>query len=306
MLAYVNNPDHPDTVTLQEVEEPQPAPHEAVVAVDAFALNRGELTLIARRHSGWRPGQDIAGTVVQAAGDGSGPMAGARVASLVEGAGWSERVAVPTLRLAELPTDFEAGAAAALPLAGITALRLVRLGGSILGRTVLITGASGGLGQLAVQIARLSGAEVIAVASLAHQERLLALGASAVFDSIEAADGRFDLVLESIGGRSLETAVKRVAPGGLILSFGNSSGEPSGFNLLNFFGAENASIRTFFSYASGTEEAIGRDLQTLVCLAESGRLDSSVTLLRPWTELPQVLDAMRRRSFHGKAILQVR
>lgn len=88
MFAYVNDREHADGVTLREVAEPAPAPSEAIVAVETFSLNRGELALIARRPSGWRPGQDIAGVVVRPASDGRGPTQGARVAGLVDGAGW--------------------------------------------------------------------------------------------------------------------------------------------------------------------------------------------------------------------------
>lgn len=305
MLAYVNNPGHADTVTLQDVEEPHPASNEAIVAVATFSLNRGELALIAHRPSGWRPGQDIAGSVIRPAADGSGPKQGRRVAGLVEGAGWSERVAVPVYRLTELPESLTFEAAAALPLAGLTALRLVRLGGALLGRTVLITGASGGVGQLAVQLAHLAGADVTAIASGHTAERLSALGARSVIGSIEEAAGRFGLILESVGGNSMQAAVKHIAPSGLILSFGNSSGEKAAYDLLDFFGAENATIRTFFSYASGSEQSIGHDLATLISLAGSGRLAAPVDAVRPWQDLPSMLDALRRRALHGKAILRV-
>ena len=73
MLAFVNTPSAPLPVELREVAEPQPAADEALVEVHAFSLNRGELALLAMRPEGWRPGQDVAGVVVQAAADGSGP-----------------------------------------------------------------------------------------------------------------------------------------------------------------------------------------------------------------------------------------
>ncbi len=305
MFAYVNDREHADGVTLREVAEPAPAPSEAIVAVETFSLNRGELALIARRPSGWRPGQDIAGVVVRPASDGRGPTQGARVAGLVDGAGWSERVAAPVSRLAELPDGLGFVAAAALPLAGLTALRLVRLGGPLLGRALLVTGAAGGVGQLAVQLAHLAGANVTAVASRDNAERLSSLGARQVVTSTAEAGGRFDVILESVGGRSMDAAVKCVAPGGLILSFGNSSGEKAAYDLLDFFGAENAAIRTFFSYASGPEQAVAPDLATLVGLASSERLKAPVDTVRPWRDLPVMLDALRRRDLHGKAILRV-
>ena len=100
MLALVNTPSAFIPVELRDVAEPEPAAGEALVEVHAFSLNRGELALLAGKPEGWRPGQDIAGVVVRAAADGSGPAEGTRVVALVDGAGWAQRVAAPTERMA--------------------------------------------------------------------------------------------------------------------------------------------------------------------------------------------------------------
>jgi hypothetical protein len=100
MLALVNTPGGNAPVDLREVAEPQPALNEALVEVRAFSLNRGELRLFQVRPEGWRPGQDISGVVLRQAADGSGPAAGARVVALTDNAGWAERAAVPTHRMA--------------------------------------------------------------------------------------------------------------------------------------------------------------------------------------------------------------
>jgi NADPH:quinone reductase-like Zn-dependent oxidoreductase len=93
MKAIVNTPAG---VGIADVDAPRPTCDEALVAVRAFSINRGELALLAARTDNWRPGQDIAGVVVEQAADGSGPPPGARVVALVEQAGWSELAAVPT------------------------------------------------------------------------------------------------------------------------------------------------------------------------------------------------------------------
>src|SRR6266700_1123919 len=142
MLALVNTPSAPIPVELHEVAEPEPAPDEAIVEVHAFSLNRGELALLAGRPEGWRPGQDIAGVVVKAAADGSGPKEGTRVVALVDGAGWAQRAAAHTARMATLPDNVSFASAATLPVSGLTALRTLRYGGSLLGHFVLITAAS--------------------------------------------------------------------------------------------------------------------------------------------------------------------
>src|SRR5207245_2791439 len=99
----------------------------------------------------------------RAAESGTGPPVGSRVVGMVDQAGWAEQVAVPASRIAVLPDSVSFAAAATLPVAGLTALRALRLGGMLLGRRVLVTGASGGVGHLAVQMAARSGAQVTAV-----------------------------------------------------------------------------------------------------------------------------------------------
>src|SRR5690349_15413039 len=100
MLAVVNTPGAAAPVAVREVAEPEPGPGEALVAVHAFSLNRGEMRLFQVRPEGWRPGQDIAGIVLRAAGDGSGPAAGTRIVALCDWHGWAERAAVPSHRMA--------------------------------------------------------------------------------------------------------------------------------------------------------------------------------------------------------------
>src|SRR5260370_18885042 len=99
MLAIVNTPGGPEPVAIREVAEPDLRPNEALVAVHAFSLNRGELRLFQVRPEGWRPGQDIAGVVARAAADGSGPAAGTRVVALTDQAGWAEPAPVPSHRM---------------------------------------------------------------------------------------------------------------------------------------------------------------------------------------------------------------
>src|SRR6266404_6461230 len=119
MLAIVNTPGGPEPAAIREVTDPELRPNEALVAVRAFSLNRGELRLFQVRPEGWRPGQDIAGIVLEAATDGSGPPAGARVVALCDWEGWAERAAVPTRRMAPIADAVSFAAAAALPVAGL-------------------------------------------------------------------------------------------------------------------------------------------------------------------------------------------
>ncbi len=306
MLALVNTPSAPIPVELNEVAEPVPMPGEAVVEVHAFSLNRGELALLANRPEGWRPGQDIAGVVVQPAADGSGPTKGTRVVALVDGAGWSQRVAAPTARMAVLPDSVSFTSAATLPVAGLTALRALRQGGSLLGQRVLITGAAGGVGRFAVQLAALAGAEVTGVVGNTDRAGGLSeLGATVIVANIQEAEGLFDLILESAGGASLAGAISKVAPGGTIVMFGNSSREQTPISFPNFAGHGFARLIAFFVYESGTPASMGVDLAKLVTLVAAGKLKPEIGLEDSWHNVYRAAAALRDRKVNGKAVFYV-
>lgn len=299
MKAIVNNPDGPVVTT---VKDPRPGSGEALVAVRAFSVNRGELALLQTRTGGWRPGQDIAGVIVEPAADGTGPAAGTRVAALAEQAGWAELAAVPVGRLAALPPEVSTEHAAALPLAGLTALRTLRFAGDLLGRRVLVTGASGGVGRMQVQLAAAAGAEVTAVARPEYEKELLALGVSSVVADPSAADGLYHLVTDWVGGASLAAGLAKVTPGGTVV-LGSGSTEKTPLSIYDFFGHEGARVVGYLSYAY--PEPPGPDLATLAGLAAAGRLDPGVSLTLPWTRLPDGLAALAERRISGKAVLTV-
>jgi NADPH:quinone reductase len=303
MRAIVNTPNRPAPTAIHNVQEPTPRADEALVAVRAFSVNRGELILLATRPEGWRPGQDVAGVVVEAAADGSGPTPGSRVAGLVDNAGWGDLAAVPTSRLAILPETVALPDAATLPLAGLTALRTLRLGGDLLGRRVLVTGASGAVGRFQTQLAAARGARVTAVARVIHEQELRKLGAERVVAEPAAAEGSFWLITESLGGEALNAAIGKVAPGGTVVVFGNTSGQPTTVGPLDFIGHEGARLVTFMSYAS--EQPFGPDLRLLVDLAAGGRLHPTLGYTADWSELNDAIAALRQRRFSGKAVLTI-
>jgi len=284
------------------VDDPRPGRNEALVAVRAFSLNRGELALLEARTEQWRPGQDVAGVVVEAAADGSGPVAGSRVVALVEQSGWAELAAVPTDRLAVLPDEVGVEQAAALPLAGLTALRTLRLGGGdLLGRRVLVTGASGAVGGTQVQLAIAAGAEVTAVTATPHHQDLLRRGA-AVVDDPATAGGLYTLVADWVGGASVAAALDKVAPHGTLV-LGSGSAVKTPINIYDFFGHEGARIVGYLSYAH--PEPPGPDLATLARLVAAGRLDPVLGLVTSWTRLHDAITALAQRRLTGKAVLTV-
>src|SRR6185437_11718718 len=305
MLAIVNARSAPGGVAIAEVPEPDPRDNEALVAVHAFSLNRGELRLIETRPEGWRPGQDIAGVVLKAAADGAGPKAGARVVGLCDWHGWARRAAVPSHRMAEIADNVPFGAAAALPVAGLTALRTLRYGAPLLGKRVLIAGAAGGVGNLAVQLAIRSGARVTAVVGSRERAHVLdGLGAAEIVTDIAEAQGRFDLILESAGGNSLTAAIERVAAGGTIVVYGNSSGEATAFNFRDFAEHQNARIQAFHYFTSEPEERFGPDFALLAGLIADGSLKPRITE-HSWHELSRIGPLLRDRQIPGKAVFHI-
>src|SRR5947209_15899997 len=180
MKALVASPNAEANLELLDVEDVEPRPFEALVDVKAVSLNRGEVHALQDADPGWRPGWALAGVVAQPAADGSGPKQGTRVVGLVRSGAWAERAAVGTQMLADLPDEVSYEAASTLPVAGLTARKAVEMS-VIDGHRVAITGAAGGVGRFAVQLAAQNGAHVTAV--VGRPERglnLPALGASEV------------------------------------------------------------------------------------------------------------------------------
>jgi len=305
MLAVVNTPGGAEPVAIREVAEPEPRPNEALVAVHAFSLNRGELRLFQIRPEGWRPGQDIAGTVIRAAADGSGPPAGTRVVALCDWEGWAERAPVPTNRIAPIADTASFGAAASLPVAGLTALRTLRHGAPLLGKRVLITGAAGGVGNLAVQLAARSGARVTAIVGNADRARVLdGLGAAEIVISIDEAQGRFPLILEAAGGASLKAAIGLIETKGVIVVFGNSSQEPTPIDFREFGEHQNARIQAFHYFTCEPEDRFGPDLALLASLVADGSLKPRI-VEHDWHDLPRIGPLLRGRQIAGKAIFLI-
>ena len=297
-------PDGRGSVRLDQVPEPEPAADEALISVTAYSVNRGETFQLEDPPAAWRPGKDIAGVVARAAADGSGPPAGQRVIGHPPAGGWAERVAVPSASLAALGDDISDKAAAALPLAGLTALRLLRVTGSLAGQRVLLTGASGGVGHYVTELAAAQGAELTAVArSRDRGERLLELGAATVVSETEKADGPFDVIFESVGGDSLPAAWHRLATRGLLVWFGQASRVPPAMNFFDWTGGASATLRKF--YYADSDITDGADLATLVRLVSRGHLHPEIGRVSDWRRTPDMLQALVTRQVRGKAILEV-
>jgi NADPH:quinone reductase-like Zn-dependent oxidoreductase len=210
--------------------------------------------------------------------------------------GWAEQRVVNVGDLAVLPDSVEIGTAAALPVAGVTALRALRACGDLRGQRVLITGASGGVGRFAVQLADQMGAFVIGlVSSAARGEGLTALGADQVITSLDELSEPVAAVLENVGGETFNAAMDRLREDGVMVRIGRASGtygevQPTG----------NQRVIPF-NMGSG----LAADLAYLVDLLAAGKLDVQIGWRGSWERIDEAAQALLNRQFVGKAVLDV-
>jgi NADPH:quinone reductase-like Zn-dependent oxidoreductase len=304
MRALVSAP-HAPFAEPADVPDPSPSPDQAVVAVRAFSLNRGECNRLKTMAPGTVAGWDLAGEVVQAAADGTGPAVGARVVGLVISGAWAQRVAVPTEFLAELPEGISFEQASTLPVAGLTALRSLEQGGFVLGKRVLITGASGGVGHFAIQLAHLAGAHVTGLAR--RTQGLRELGADQVLSELEAEGPNFEVILDAVGGPVLGACLQRVAPGGTVVSFASTVTDPVSYPTRQLFSrAPGARLYGLYIFAELQHTRSGSaDLRRLAELVASGRLDPQIDVTESWDHTADAIQALLDRRVAGKAVLTV-
>ncbi len=327
MRAVVVDPESPEGFRLAQVDEPVPGPSQVLIDAHHVSLNRGDLNDAPTHgsarpndapthgsagptdaHSGRLPpgavlGSDVSGVVVRSAADGQGPPVGARVVAFTSGA-FAQRVVADVDSLAEVPAGVELAVAAALPVAGVAAVQALRAGlleTPLKGARVLVTGASGGVGRFAVQLAAYGGAHVIAVvADPARAAELTALGAEETVTEVEQVFEPVELVIDNVGGAQLVSAWSRLAPGGNVQCVGASSGQPSTF-------APYATVGPAKSLSSFLiTPPVGPDLTSLVRLVAEGSLRVPLAWRGPLARIADAADALRGRRVPGKAVLDVR
>lgn len=304
MNAWIPDSGAPAGIRLAQVAKPELAADEVLIRVAAYSVNRGETFLLEAPAAGWRPGKDVSGRIDAVGRNVQGLHPGQRVVAHPEQAGWSEWVAVPGSRVVALPEDLDDLTAAAIPLAGLTALRLTRATGPLASRRVLLTGASGGVGHAFVQLAAAHGACVTAIAADAERGlRLRELGAVETLTSIAAATGLFGLALESTGGAALAAAWERLVPDGRLVWFGQASRSPATLDFFNWKGGMSGTLRKFYYLDDPTP--VGTDLEALVRLVAGQRLHIELGRVADWRETPAAIQALLARRVRGNAVLVV-
>jgi NADPH:quinone reductase-like Zn-dependent oxidoreductase len=168
---------------------------------------------------------------------------------------------------------------------------------------VLITGAAGGVGRYAIQLAHRAGAHVTGVVRNAERgEGLRELGADELITELEADGENFDLLLESVGGASLAAALTRVAPQGTVVAFGASSPDPTTFDVSRFYGRGGAKLYGLRVFDELARHRSGvRDLELLL----AARLDPQIDFVTSWEDHETAITALMERRVAGKAVLTV-
>lgn len=310
MQAIVIDPQAPARLGFQTVEPPAPQVNEAVIRVQAISLNRGEVIYLVHGAAGTRLGWDLAGVVERAAADGSGPAQGTRVVGLLPPGAWAEQVAVPTNALAELPPSVSFTQAAALPMAGLTALHAVEHGGSLIARSVLITGASGGVGLFACRLASLAGAQVVGQVRQSTSASLVQETGTehvVVDENITTAKefGPYHLIIDQLGGRALAEAMTQLAPGGTCVAIGGLTGSEVPLDYARVRQTPATSLDFFNLYYEFRREPASSGLQRLVRLVSAGKLIPQIGVEADWHEIGSVAQALIDRQFPGKAVLHL-
>ena len=310
--AVVVDPSSPQGLAIKPVELAPARPDEVTVRVTAISLNRGEVRrALSQSEPGARPGWDFAGIVEEQAADGGGPAVGTRVVGLLPSGAWAEQVRARSDALAPLPDSVSDAQAATLPVAGLTALHALRQGGLLIGRKVLIDGASGGVGHFACQLAAASGAlvwgqvrraEFRALVAQSCGERIV-LGADL---KAAAPHGPFHLILDSVGGSALAAALTMLMPGGTCVHFGISESATATISSRDLFQTGGARLYglTLFHELRRVEPA-SRGLAMLAGLIAERKLSPHIAVEAPWTEIGAVARRLIDRSFAGKAVLHL-
>jgi NADPH:quinone reductase-like Zn-dependent oxidoreductase len=328
MKAYVlSSFGSPDQLRLTEVDTPAPGDGEVLVRVHATSVNpydwhgmRGEprVSRLMPGGPGLRtprlriPGCDMAGRV-EAVGRGVTTFRpGDDVYALLDQGGFAEYVSVPEGLLARMPGNLSYEQAAAVPMAALTALVAVRDRGRVQpGHTVLVNGASGGVGTFAVQIARALGAAVTGVCSTRNVELVRSIGAEEVIDYRTAElprDGRrYDVVVDVAGGQSMSDFRRVLAPKGILVLVGGPASrwwQPVGhiFGLLARGPFVSQRIVLADAVRCPTKQ---QALETLTDLIERGVVTPVIDRRHAFAEIPAAVRYQEEGHAPGKVVVSV-
>jgi NADPH:quinone reductase len=310
----------PAGLTVEEVPAPEPGSGEVLIRVEACGVNFADTLIVEGRYQTrpplpFAPGGEVAG-VVAALGEGvAGPPPGTRVLAMTGHGGFAEMAVAQAEAAVPVPDGVEAAAAAALSYAYGTTLHALRDRARLQpGETVLVLGAAGGAGLAAVQLAKLTGARVIAAASTGKLETCREAGADALVDYRRerwrdavrdvAGGAGVDVVYDAVGGPYSEPALRSLGWGGRHLVVGFAAGEipriPLNLALLKGCGILGVS---YGGFAKRDPEANRALVGQLLAWVRDGSLRPRISATYPLDDAPAALEALLSRNATGKIVL---
>ncbi|HEX2173603.1 MAG TPA: quinone oxidoreductase [Dehalococcoidia bacterium] len=313
----------PDVLRYEDVPKPLPQPGEALIRVAAAGVNYADTFFrqgkyLVKPQLPQIPGLEVAGTVV-AVGDGVREVtSGDRVLALLpRGGGYAEYVTAPAASLLPVPDELELETAAAIPVQGLTAHHVLSLCGRLSpGESVLVHAAAGGVGSLAIQIARLLGAGTV-IATASSQSKLdlaRSLGANVTINYREedfvprvneATKGQgVDVIIETVGGDVLTRSLSCLAPFGRLVVAGMASGEASQIAAQRVL-AKNQSIVGYYLMPVIQRHGLAdQALAELMAWSADGQIQLTISQVRPLAEAAWVHEEIEARRTVGKLVLR--
>ena len=300
---------------------------QVMVRVEAAGVSFAEVQMLKGRYFGqpkfpFVPGYDLVGRVEDIGEDVDEGLLGKRVAALTETGAWADRVALDAEKLASVPEDLEPAEAVAAVTNGVTAWQTLHRAAKVRpGQTVVVHGASGGVGTLLVQLAWLAGAEVIGTASASKHETVRALGATPIDYKNEDVPkrvreilpGGVDAVFDHVGGPGLVDSYRMLRQGGTLVTYGSAStltgtGHwikpylPIFGRVLLWSALPNGKRATFY-YVKRWPKLFQQDLSTVLALLAEGKIEARVDRRLPLEKAAEALGLLAAGKVSGKVVL---
>lgn len=305
IAALLTSYGQPSDLEFGEVPNPCPDTDDVVIEVDAIGVNpldwklmRGDLSKVLGDTFPLIPGADVAGRVLEVGSGVSGFEPGDEVYGMIGYSGaYAHRVKAHQATISAKPAAIDMAQASAIPCAALTAFQaLGKMNGLGAGRRLLINGAAGGVGSFAVQMAKMTGAEILAITSGANLEYVTDLGANTVINyedgSVTAGLSDIDFILDLVGGATQEPLWSVIRPGGVLLS---TAGFPDKAK------AEAAG-------ASGSLVSVrpnGKQLMEISRQIEAGQLRVTISAAYAFKDAVKALEDNKKGRTRGKTVLTV-
>ena len=312
----------PEVLNLVDIERPVPKGHEVLIEIKAIGVNyadtaRREGQYVVKTPLPFIPGAEIAGIVAQVGEKVTKVKPGTRIVTLIESGGYAEFALADERALIPIPEQLDFHTAVALPLQGLSAYHILKTMGRLeKGESVLVHAAAGGVGTIAVQLAKLFGAGKIIATASSDEKLALAreMGADVLINYsepdweqqvLEATDGRgVNVALEMVGGEVFNKTVRCLATFGRLVIFGAASGEQSRFYPSSLMARNQSVIGFFLPQIMRKQELLQPSLVELLTYLGEGKLKLTIGGVFPLEEAAQVHTLLQSRKTQGKLILE--